>query len=179
MIGAILLVLAAAAGTAKPAATPDPRLQPIDVKAAHSVLELRGAHRHATLTGSVVARQGDLTLRAPNVEAVYAPGAAGVERIIADHGVEVTQGSRVAKADRAEFDNARHAIVLTGEPRVWDGDNLVQGSRIVLHVDDQRVECFDCSADIDPDTAKSLRPRPGFRCEPSEPCAAGKRPDGT
>ena len=142
---------------ATPAATPR-NLLPIDVKAAHSVLELRGEHRHASLTGSVVARQGDLTLRAPAVEATYAPGSAGIERIIALQGVEVTQGERVAKADHAEFDNASHTITLTGEPRVWDGDNIVQGTKIVLHVDDQRVECYECSADVDPETAKSIRP---------------------
>ena len=153
VLGFVLFAAAAAA------VTPVPRnLEPIDVKAAHSVLELKGVHRHASLSGAVVAKQGDVTMRAPMVEATYAPGTAGIETMVAVQGVEVTQGDKIAKADRAEFDNALHTITLTGEPRVWDGDNLVQGTKIVLHVDDERVECFECSADVDPDTIKQIRP---------------------
>lgn len=132
-------------------------LAPVDVKALHTVLELKGKERHARLNGSVVARQADLTLRAPEVDATLASGNGGIRRIIAVSGVEVTQGTRVAQAGRAEFDNAARTIVFTGGPRLWDGENLVQGTRIVLHVDDRTVECFECSVDVDPSKAAELK----------------------
>ena len=135
----------------------DARLQPIDVKADHTSLESKGTHRHAVLTGKVVARQGKLTLRAPVVEAEYGGGLAEIQKIIATQGVEIVDGTHVARGDRGEFDNAARTVTLTGDPRIWDGDNLVAGSRIVLHVDDERVECFDCSTDFNPDTIKSLK----------------------
>lgn len=166
--------------TPSPAAPPSPApaaattgsLAPIDVRASRTVLELKGKQRHAHLAGSVVARQADLTLRAPEVDATLAPGSRGIERIIAMQGVEVTQGTKVAAAGRAEFDNVARTIVLTKAPRLWDGDNLVEGTRIVLHVDDRTVECFECSVDVDPSKAsevKSFLPGGGDGAAPESP----------
>ena len=153
MTRAVLLAIMLAAE----AASADASLAPVDVKALHTVLELKGKERHARLAGSVVARQADLTLRAPEVDATLADGSGGIRRIVATAGVEVTQGSRVAQAGRAEFDNAARTIVFTGGPRLWDGENLVEGTRIVLHVDDRTVECFECSVDVDPSKAAELK----------------------
>ena len=151
-------LLAAAAATA--ATAPATRLQPIEVRAAHTEVELRGKERHARLSGEVIATQADLTLRAPDVDATLGDGG-GIARIVARHGVEVAQAGKVAQAGEATFDNVSRTVTLTGDPRLWDGDNLVEGERIVLHVDEKTVQCYECSVDVDPAKIADMKSKLG------------------
>ncbi len=140
----------AAATVATPGPTPTPSLQPIEIHSERSVYEGSGAERRAILSGNVVARQGDLTIRATQVEAILAGPDNRIERVVAHGGIGVTSGGRHARADRVEFDNARRTLVLSGDPKLWDRDTRVVGERIVLHVDEGTLECFRCRLDLDP-----------------------------
>ncbi len=139
---------AAPAASATPMAIPKEGLKPIDIDA--DVFEVSGKEKKGVFRGNVVARQGDITIRATRVEASYSKEAHGITRAVAEGGVTVTSGTKVGKSDRAEFNNDQHTVVLTGEPRLWEEGSVLEGREIVFHVDDGRVECFECSIDVDP-----------------------------
>ena len=145
--------------SASPKPTVDPRtidtsslpkeaLKPIDIDA--DVFEVNAKEKIGVFKGNVVARQGDVTIRATRVEALYSKQANAVVKAIAEGGVTVTSGAKVGKADRAEFNNDQRTVVLSGEPRLWEEGSLLEGREIIFHVDDGRVECFECSIDLDP-----------------------------
>ncbi len=147
MILAILFLLAQTP-TATPGALPKEALQPIDIDA--DVFEVDGRVKKGTFRGRVIARQGDVRLMADQIEAEYSKNANGIVKAIAQGQVTVTSGAKVGKASKAEFNNDQRTIVLSGDPRLWEEGTVLEGREIVFHVDDGRVECFECSIDVDP-----------------------------
>jgi lipopolysaccharide export system protein LptA len=77
--------------------------------------------------GNVTARQKDMVIYADSIEAVVIEGGKGIEKVIAGGNVRIQQGLRVANSQKAVFFNLDKKVVLTGDPKVWEGDNVVSG----------------------------------------------------
>jgi len=137
------------------ASLPKEALKPIDIDA--DVFEVNAKEKKGVFRGNVVARQGDVTIRAMRVEVLYSKQANAVVKAVAEGGVTVTSGTKVGKADHAEFNNDQRTVVLSGEPRLWEEGSLLEGREIIFHVDDGRVECFECSMDLDPTRLQEMQ----------------------
>lgn len=141
---------AAPQGKAPPApATPafgrDSRV-PVDVRSDRFDVD-DNTHR-ALFTGSVVATQGDSTLRAPELHVTYegkasqdlmgsaaepAGPASGLTRLFARTGVVVTAGAeRRISSDTADFDAKADTALFVGNVLVNQGKNVLQGRRLFL-----------------------------------------------
>jgi lipopolysaccharide export system protein LptA len=90
--------------------------------------------------GNVIARQKDIVIYADSIEAVIIEDGKGIERVIAGGNVKIQQGLRVANCQKAIFYNVDQRVVLTGDPRVVEGDNLVSGEEIIFDMEKNRVE---------------------------------------
>ena len=90
--------------------------------------------------GNVIARQKDVVIYADSVEAVLSQDGKGIERVIAGGNVKIQQGLRVASCQKAIFYNLERKVVLTGDPKVWEGENMVSGEEILFDVERNRVE---------------------------------------
>ena len=90
--------------------------------------------------GNVMARQKDIVIHADALEALVIEGGKGIERVVADGNVKIQQGLRVANCQKAIFYNRDQKMVLTGEPRIVDGDNTVSGDEIIFDIEKNRVE---------------------------------------
>jgi lipopolysaccharide export system protein LptA len=93
----------------------------------------------AVFSGSVVARQGDLTVRCQELVAHYRPGG-GLASLVATKKVRMRKGDRRAAGERLDYDHERRTMVLTGAPRLWEKESWLEGERVVFHLDDDRVE---------------------------------------
>lgn len=105
------------------------------------------AHQRGVLEGDVVAIQGDLRLRCDAAEVELDAGA-GIRKASAHGSVEVTQGDKVATADRAVLEAGR--LELTGNPSLKTPEHEMSGSKIVFVVGEQAVECEDCTVRLQP-----------------------------
>jgi outer membrane protein assembly factor BamD len=90
--------------------------------------------------GNVMARQKDIVIYADSLEAVVIEDGKGIEKVIADGNVKIQQGVRVANCEKAIFYNLDQKVVLTGDPKVWEGDNIVSGDEIVFDIEQNRIE---------------------------------------
>jgi outer membrane protein assembly factor BamD len=90
--------------------------------------------------GNVVARQKDMVIYADSLEAVIIEDGKGIEKVTADGRVKIQQGVRVASCQKAVFYNLDKRVVLTGDPKVWEGDNIVSGEEIIFDIEQNRVE---------------------------------------
>ena len=90
--------------------------------------------------GNVTARQKDIVIYADSIEAVIVEDGRGIEKVIADGNVKVQQGLRVANCQKAIFYNLDKKVVLTGDPKLWEGDNMVSGETIVFDIEQNRVD---------------------------------------
>jgi lipopolysaccharide export system protein LptA len=130
------------------------------VRAVDGALEISAPHtdwdlskREATLSGGVVAVRDDLRMECERMIVHFSdPGR--VEWAVATGAVRVSLGGRVATGKKAKLTTANGVVVLTGSPSLSDGANHMRGERIVLWLDDQRVECEACRLQIDPSAMK-------------------------
>lgn len=109
---------------------------PIELKA--DQLFSDSNNRTATFTGKVSARQGDITIFADKLVVRYAPETKDVDRVEAVSNVSIIQGNRRAVAQQAVYDTAKGTILLTGNPKVYQGGDTLAAKEITYYVDEQR-----------------------------------------
>ena len=118
---------------------------PLTVSGSRSSWQLRD--QVVVFEGEVVAERGDLRLTAERLEVRYSDDR--VQDAVATGAVRLVQGDREARADRARLTLSDGAVVLEGDPQVLEGPNRLSGERIVLFLDDERLECESCRLEVD------------------------------
>jgi len=103
-------------------------------------LEADNKSRIITFRGKVEARQGDLTIFADVAQVFYEKKEEGEEirEIVATGNVKVQESDRLATAQKAVFVNGEQKIILTGDPRVWQGKDMVSGERIIVFLEEEK-----------------------------------------
>jgi lipopolysaccharide export system protein LptA len=152
MAVAILLLAAPSSALAQAGGPPNAlqgfsqnRDQPVKIDAAR--LEVRDKNKIATFSGNVQVVQGDTTLRCKTLAVFYdtegggstmasaKPGPGGqsrIRRLEARGGVVVTQKDQVATGETGLFDMASNTVTLSGNVVVKQGQNVLQGERLVV-----------------------------------------------
>lgn len=101
-------------------------------------LEVRGEQGLVVFEGDVVARQGDVTLQADRVEVTVDPDTREIRGVEARGAVRIQKGEIVASGREASYDAGRGVVVLTGDPKVWRGRDVVAGEKITLYLAENR-----------------------------------------
>jgi lipopolysaccharide export system protein LptA len=108
--------------------------------------------RRLLFAGHVRAEQGDLSLVADRLEALYRAGASEPHRLQAKGHVSIKQGTRVARCAEATFFRDEERVVCTGQlAELEQACDRVRGPRIIFHLGSERLE-VEGGADV------SLRP---------------------
>lgn len=132
--GLLMLAVTALSAPVPPLTTAS--REPVEITADR--LEADDAAKTLIFIGNAVAKQADITIRGDRLTIYTAAGGSDVERIVAEGNVRIDQGQRLATSGRAEYLRVEERIVLTGSPRVSEGQNSVQGQEIVLFLKDNR-----------------------------------------
>ena len=93
-----------------------------------------------TFTGNVVAKQGEMTIYADIARVYYEKKEEGneVREIVATGNVRIQEADRLATCQKAVFTNAEQKIVLTGQPKVWQGKDMVSGEKIIILLEEDK-----------------------------------------
>ncbi len=92
-------------------------------------------------TGNVVAKQENSVQTADRMEVYLDDKGERVLRIVSTGNVKiVTEDCRTGTARRAEYYDDDQRLVLIGDAKVWQEDNVVTGERIVMFLADDRSE---------------------------------------
>ena len=145
---AVVSVLALQPGTAgaqAPASPPaggaarakEERSQPLTVDADR--MDRFGRESLVIFTGNVVARQGNSVQYADRMEVYFDEKGDRVLRTISTGGIRIiTRDCRTATAKRAEYFDLDQRVVLSGNARVWQDDNVVSGETITIYLSQDR-----------------------------------------
>ncbi len=97
------------------------------------------AHR-VVYTGDVEIRQGDILTKSPEAVVVLGPDGGTMERLLAGAPVELHQGAKVARGDRATYTPADETLVLVGEKVVLeDADRRLEGRVLTFQSGSDRI----------------------------------------
>ncbi|HXV21937.1 MAG TPA: lipopolysaccharide transport periplasmic protein LptA [Desulfuromonadales bacterium] len=110
--------------------------QPINITSDR--LEADDAARQVKFLGNVVARQGEVVIYSAVLTLIYSEGSKDIDRVEADRDVRIVQGDRVATAEKAVFYQADGRIVLTGNARVHQGADFVEGDVITVFLGEEK-----------------------------------------
>jgi len=140
-----LASLAVAAGAQAPAKVPaggpaggkDERSQPLTVDADR--MERFGKESLVIFTGNVVARQNNSVQYADRMEVYFDEKGDRVLRTISTGSIRIiTRDCRTATAKRAEYVDLEQRVLLSGNARVWQDDNVVSGDTITIYLSQDR-----------------------------------------
>jgi outer membrane protein assembly factor BamD len=112
--------------------------QPIDITS--DKVETYSKENLIVFKGNVMARQKDIVIHADSLDAIIIEGGKGIEKVIAGGNVKIQQGLRVASCNKAIFYNIDQKVVLTGDPKVWEGNNMVSGDEIIFDIERNQIE---------------------------------------
>lgn len=110
--------------------------QPINISADR--LEADDVTRQVKFLGNVSARQGEVVIYAAALTLFYLEGSQEVDRIEAAGEVRIVQGDRVATGDKGVFYRADGRVVLTGNARVHQGADFVEGDVITVLLGEEK-----------------------------------------
>jgi len=114
--------------------------EPVRIRAQRLDAEERGDVRLIVLEGGVEVVQSDVVLRAARLEAGYPIGAARPDRLTATGDVEISQGERQARCERAVYSQPPRRIECEGSAEMWDTRARVRGDVITLDLDAETVD---------------------------------------
>lgn len=113
------------------------RSAPVTVDADH--LETLQKEGLVIFTGNVVAKQSTATQFADRMEVYLDAKGDGIVRTVSTGDVRIiTKDCRTGTARRAEYYDAEQRVVLIGNARVWQDDNVVTGERIIIYLSEDR-----------------------------------------
>jgi lipopolysaccharide export system protein LptA len=140
----VATLVAAAAGPALPTppdkAPPrakDDRNQPVTVDS--DKMERFGKESLVVFTGNVVARQNGSVQYADRMEVYLDEKGDRILRTVSTGNVRIiTRDCRTGTARRAEYFDLDQRVVLSGNARVWQEDNVVSGESVVIYISQDR-----------------------------------------
>ncbi|MCI0546413.1 MAG: lipopolysaccharide transport periplasmic protein LptA [Candidatus Rokubacteria bacterium] len=113
------------------------RTEPVTVDADH--LESLQKEGVVIFTGNVVARQGGSTQYADRMEVYLDAAGDRVVRTVSVGNVRIiTRDCKTGTAKRAEYYDLEQRVILIGDARVWQDDNVVTGDRITMYLAEDR-----------------------------------------
>jgi lipopolysaccharide export system protein LptA len=90
-------------------------------------------------TGNVVATQNSSTHYSDRMEVYLDAKGDGIVRTVSSGNVKIiTRDCKIGTARRAEYYDAEQRVVLVGNARVWQEDNVVTGERITIFLAEDR-----------------------------------------
>lgn len=138
LLAPLLLAVAPASGQQGSGGSGFNSNAPVDVDADR--IEVQDRADRAIFSGNVIARQGNMTMNAARLTVAYTNSSGvDVQRMVAEGGVTLRTPSETARGNTAIYDVNRRIVTLVGGVHLTQGQNRVQGGRLVLDLNTHRA----------------------------------------
>jgi len=133
-----LVIFAAAVGFSKESS------EPIHIEADRMVSQEQ--KNSVVFIGNVDASQGKVTIRSDEMTVYYSQDDKAkpksqsnkVKKMICRGNVEITQGDWLGTGNRMDYLAKDRKVILTGDAKAWQGQNMVSGKTIIYYLDEKR-----------------------------------------
>lgn len=133
----VLLMVSAAHGA-------DDASAPIHIEADRMISQEQ--NNSVVFIGNVDARQGDITIRSDEMTVYYTQddktkekgNSSQVKKLICKKNVEITQDDWLGTGNRMDYFAKDRKVILSGDAKAWQGQNMVSGKTIIYYLDEKR-----------------------------------------
>ncbi len=126
------------------------KARPVPVRVEALKLFLDQVRHVARFSDDVVVHRGDAIVRSPRMDARY-DASGQVTRLEMRGGVDLRQGDRRGTSKNADYDAQTREVVMTGEPRLYDRGDMLEGDRIGLGLDSKEVKIDKARGSVRPE----------------------------
>ncbi len=109
------------------------------VKITADAMKYYGAERRTEFIGNVVGVSDNYTLTSDNVT-VFMNETNSIERIVGNGNVNIKTDTIVAISQNGEVDEVAKIATLSGGVKVWQGENFLEGDKVIIYYIDDRIE---------------------------------------
>jgi lipopolysaccharide export system protein LptA len=128
------------ASSVTPSTAPKATTAPLPLTVDSDKMERFGKASLVVFTGNVVARRDNSVQYADRLEVYMDEKGERVMRTVSTGSVRIiTKDCRTGTAQRAEYFDLDQRVVLSGNARVWQDDNVVSGDTITIYVAQDRT----------------------------------------
>jgi lipopolysaccharide export system protein LptA len=134
---------------------------PMLVHAADAPIHIEANSMHSTehtnsvvFTGEVDAKQGDVRIRSDEMTVYYTQNeqdktaantgetttSQQVEKLVCIGNVEITRGEWLGTSKKMVYLSDERQVILTGDAKAWQNQNMVSGDKIIHYLDEGRSE---------------------------------------
>lgn len=125
---------------------------PINIEANHMTSTEKS--NSVIFTGDVDATQADVRIRSDKMTVYYTPkeaapkkktkgktgGTQQVEKMVCVGNVEITRAEWLGTSKKMVYLSKERQVILTGNAKAWQGQNMVSGEKIIYYLDEGRSE---------------------------------------
>lgn len=81
---------------------------------------------------NVIVKKEDFTINAKKMEILFDEKMKEIQRITAEGSVRYVDSEKTATAEKAVYFSDQDMLILTGNPKIWQGDNVISWSKMTL-----------------------------------------------
>ena len=102
-------------------------------------METQNGKNVVSFMENVVAKKGDMTIYANRLDVYSDKEQKKLIKIIAEGNVKIEKGLKIATAEVAEYYEEGQKLILKGNPKLKEKDNLIEGSEIIYYIKEENV----------------------------------------
>ncbi len=135
----IILILILSAPFFMGADTKNKTIKPTSpVKIQANEMRYYGTERKSTFHGNVVAVSDNYTLTSDDI-VVFLNKDMDVSKIQCTGNVNFKSDDIVSISKRADLDHNKKVAVITGDVKVWQGENYLEGEKVFIYYEEERI----------------------------------------
>lgn len=116
--------------------SPFSTMKPIQITS--KSMEADNKKNMVTFTGNVVVKQEDIVILSDIMKVAY-EAKGGISRVEASGNVKMSQENRIATGRKLVFYNPEQKIVMTGNAKIWQGDNLISCEKVTVLLGEDKI----------------------------------------
>jgi lipopolysaccharide export system protein LptA len=120
----------------KSLSSPFSTMKPIQITS--KSMEADNKKNMVTFKGSVVVKQEDILILSDIMKVAY-EAKGGISRVEASGNVKMSQENRIATGKKLVFYNPEQKIVMTGNAKIWQGDNLISCEKVTVLLEEDKI----------------------------------------
>lgn len=101
-------------------------------------MKYNGTEKISKFTGHVVAYDNEMRMTADTMDVIFDANDE-VKEIFSQGNVKIEKEGLLTLSEKARFYNAEKMAVLTVNVRVWQGDNYLEGEKVTLYNENNRI----------------------------------------
>ncbi len=138
----IILILILSAPFFMGADTKNKTIKPTSpVKIQANEMRYYGTERKSTFHGNVVAVSDNYTLTSDDI-VVFLNKDMDVSKIQCTGNVNFKSDDIVSISKRADLDHNKKVAVITGDVKVWQGENYLEGEKVFIYYEEERIVVY-------------------------------------